>query len=178
MPRLFSDYKKSVINVYQQKKERAELPNELQSPSPAQLRDYCLQLLVTRSDKADFPVIKAVFDPLKRYDHIESAIRKCEIDKLRPLINFLKGETRDTSDNMIKLLAWLMDFKPRPYEVWRDAGVEVPAHIKENSVEKVEKLEKVGPRLTSTPLALLILGVIITISIWWAGLSSTSTQCM
>ncbi|MBE9598680.1 hypothetical protein [Pedobacter sp. MC2016-24] len=42
------------------------------------------------------------------------AVRKCDPDKFRPLCNFLKKDIM-TREKNIELLAWLIDFRPRPY---------------------------------------------------------------
>jgi hypothetical protein len=47
------------------------------------------------------------------------AIEKCDVDRFRPLINYINKRTSDTADMNVELLAWLIDFKPRPFELWK-----------------------------------------------------------
>lgn len=116
----FNNYKKEIINAYQTLKQTGRLASDLENPSPAQLRDYCLELWANRYEKADVPIIKSFFDPGNRYDDLESAIKQSDIDKLRPLINFMTKGIQNRDDKHVKLLAWLIDFQPRPYELWRE----------------------------------------------------------
>lgn len=115
----FNDFKKTLIDAYQTLKQNGNLASELEHPTPAKLRDYCLELLAIRLDKADIPILKAFFDPRNKYDDLESAIRRFEIDKFKPLISFINDGVQTRDDKNIKLLAWMIDFQPRPYEVWK-----------------------------------------------------------
>lgn len=51
-------------------------------------------------------------------DISESAIRRFDPDKFKPLNNFLKKGTNTDLKN-IELLAWLIDFRPRPYSNYK-----------------------------------------------------------
>ncbi|MCF3110243.1 hypothetical protein LL912_15775 [Niabella sp. CC-SYL272] len=64
------------------------------------------------------------------------AIKKCETDKFKPLRNFLKKETESTDDKNIELLAWLIDFKERPYDYSKNYNVDnlepIPVQVEEH----------------------------------------------
>lgn len=113
---LFEDYKKEVLKSYQQKKNAGELSDNLSMPTPKKLRDECLMVLVRRYDRKDEEAIRLFFDPLNQYDDLAKRIERIEVDKFRPLINFVKGEINRTEDKNVKLLAWLIDFEPRPFK--------------------------------------------------------------
>lgn len=132
----FNNYKKEIINAYQTLKQTGRLASDLENPSPAQLRDYCLELWANRYEKADEPIIKSFFDPGNRYNDLEAAIKQSDIDKLRPLINFMTKGIKNRDDRNVKLLAWLIDFRPRPYEVWRE---------QRKSPLEMEIAEPIGP---------------------------------
>lgn len=50
------------------------------------------------------------------------AVKKCDPDKFKPLCNFLQKGVNTREKNM-ELLAWLIDFRPRPFSnYWRLAN--------------------------------------------------------
>ena len=116
----FDAFQGAVLATYHEKRETRGLSTELETPTPARLKQYCLHLLVERQPLADDePVLRMFFGPMREGDHLEDIIRRFDIEKFKPLIRFLKGETSETNEKNIKLLAWLIDFEPRPYERWR-----------------------------------------------------------
>ncbi|KAA8484050.1 hypothetical protein BDE36_3573 [Arcticibacter tournemirensis] len=48
-------------------------------------------------------------------DGYERVIRQFDTERFKPLCNFLKRRTNNTDEINIELLAWLIDFQPRPY---------------------------------------------------------------
>lgn len=127
---MFDDYKKEVLNSYLNKKEKHELSQNLECPTPAKLRRECLTVLERRFLKTDRDIIREFFEIGNDVTDYAQSIRKFkDVDKFKPLINYLKRETRDTEDKNIKLLAWLVDFTPRPFEEWRLANKPVEPEI-------------------------------------------------
>lgn len=116
----FDNFLAAVLATYHELNIARQLSTELENPTPARLKRYCLQLLAERPAMTDEPVLRMFFGPLREGDQLEDAIRRFDIDRFRPLIRFLNGETGDTDEKNIKLLAWLIDFEPRPYERWRE----------------------------------------------------------
>lgn len=113
---LFEDYKQEVLKAYHNKKNSGKLSDNLAMPTPRKVKDECLIVLARRYDKKDDEVIRLFFDPLHHYNDHAKSIERIEIDKFKPLINFVKGEINRTEDKNVKLLAWLIDFEPRPYK--------------------------------------------------------------
>lgn len=139
---LFEDYKNEVLKSYQQKKNAGELSDNLSMPTPKKLRDECLMVLAGRYNRKDDEVIRLFFDPLNKYmDHAKS-VERIDVGKFKPLINFVKGEINRTEDKNVKLLAWLIDFEPRPYKFI------MPANAEEETKGEVTPLQK----LTFTPI--------------------------
>ena len=81
-------------------------------------------------------MIQSFFDPFRSHEDLELAIRRLDIDKLRPLINLMTEGVQSRDDKNIKLLAWLIDFTPRPYEVWKK--------------EQLKTSEDIAPERTAT----------------------------
>lgn len=117
----FKKFQNAVKKSYKEKEQLDKLPDLLNPPSPANLRDYSIQRLSNISIE-DLTFFKSYFNPRNQFDDIENAIREIDIDKLRPLQNFLNGTTATASEINTKLLAILIDFHPRPYnrKDWTD----------------------------------------------------------
>lgn len=134
---MLDDYKKAVISDYHYRKEKGLLSPVLTHPTPAQLRDECLLILNGCSQKKDEKIIKDFFNEGNDSNDYSASIRRFDADKLRPLVKFLKKQIEDTGDRNIELLAWLIDFEPRPYRYGTDYS------IRDNNGEEVK---------SSTPL--------------------------
>lgn len=92
----------------------------LVNPTPAKLRQECIvvfrgMLTEDEPDPIDLMLLRTFFERPGGEDIRLSTIRTFDIDKFKPLCNFLKGRTRNTSDKNLELLAWLIDFSLRPY---------------------------------------------------------------
>ncbi|WP_090974892.1 hypothetical protein [Parapedobacter composti] len=100
---------------------RQSLPGELENPSPANLKIYCLKLVngLSREDKQTFTEF---FNPFNEDVDLATRIEKFDLDKLKPLQHFITGRTTKPKENIAKLAAVLIDFHPRPYSKWRDAA--------------------------------------------------------
>ncbi|MBN9298439.1 MAG: hypothetical protein J0I41_15650 [Filimonas sp.] len=144
-------YKELVFNDYLQKREINVLSLNLTQPTPAKLKDECLRVCNSRYDEKDVKILEYFlkYSHIKDKDDCLKKIKKCEIARFRPLLHFLNGKINKPDIGTIDLLAWLINFKPRPYEVGRDYNEEgvvevkevVDGKVKENSL--LSELEKV-----------------------------------
>jgi len=146
----FKKFRTAVKKSYKEKEQLDKLPDFFSPPSPANLREYCLIRLTEGLSPDDLSVLKSLFNPRNQFDDIENAIREIDIDKLRPLQNFLNGTTATASEINTKLLAILIDFHPRPYnrKDWPDDVIpelsgeyidpEIGPHHEENSSSEEE----------------------------------------
>ncbi|MBC7653948.1 MAG: hypothetical protein H7098_05665 [Oligoflexus sp.] len=113
---MFSEYKKQVLKVYEKQKIDNNLSLNLQRPTPAKIKSECLNVIAERySPKEDEQILQTFFGAQNGAKEYLSSIKKFDIDKFRPLLNFLKGFTNHTEDKNIELLAFLLNFKPRPH---------------------------------------------------------------
>lgn len=113
---MFADYKKSVMALYRSLKDKRQLSSELENPSPGKLKRLCEKMLRNNLEKRDYEALKDFFNPKNEYDSLEKSISGFDSDKLKPLINLMKGEIMDsTNDENYKLLAVLIGYEPRPY---------------------------------------------------------------
>lgn len=113
---MFSDYKAQVVNFYKKKRDERCLPLNLINPTSAKLKNECLLVFQARGIKRDIGILRQFFGHKNDENGYLKAIKTIDTDKFKPLANFLKEQTQDTEDKNIELLAWLLDFNPRPFQ--------------------------------------------------------------
>ncbi len=109
------DYIKLVIAAYNKKRANKELSPLLAKSTPASIRKECLHVYRERYDKKDEQVLRAFFGPPEPGRQFLQIIEGFPTNKFKPLDNRLKGDTGNTDDINLELLAWLIDFQYRPY---------------------------------------------------------------
>lgn len=112
---MFEDYSAQVLAAYRDKKISGTLSPNLNHPTPAGLKTECALVLSERGLEEDETILRLFFGSKENSTAYMLAIRNCEADKFRPLCNFLRENADSTGVKNIELLAWLIDFKPRPY---------------------------------------------------------------
>lgn len=132
----FELFTKEVIEIYTQKKANGDLHSKLEKPSPANLRDYILIILARGLNQDDIQVLYDFFDPTANYVDLERAIKKIELAKLRPLQNFILGQVSTRDENIVKLLAILIKFEPRPYSLWKQQRLSAIAKPEDIPIEE------------------------------------------
>lgn len=127
---MYQDYFNDVINHYRTGERNADLPQRLMRPTPAGIKAECEFAYKSRFQKTDLRTLSAFFEIEQDPDGMLRAIRRCERDRFKPLINFLKGRTSTTDHLNIELLAWLIDFPNRPYkEDYSTVSQQTPSDI-------------------------------------------------
>lgn len=150
---MYADYERLVFEYYQRKKSHNALSSQLIHPTTAKLKNECVRLCKGEIQRKDEKVIR---DFCEEWDNTKTclqSIEKYEVDKFRPLLNFLKGGTVSTDPKNIELLAWLIDFPDRPFVLGKkyvpitetQAGVEAPEPLDASTDEKgnIESTEDV-----------------------------------
>lgn len=113
---MFDDYKEKVILTYEEKKKANAISFNLIHPAPAKLKEECLRVYEERPLKKDENLFRSFFESKGDAINYSGNIKAIDIDKFRPLINFVKRKTNFTETKNVELLAWLIDFEPRPYK--------------------------------------------------------------
>lgn len=131
---MLEDYKKAVISNYHEKKEKGLLSLNLSHPSPAKLREECLNVLRSRFDPKDESFVKEFFNFNIESNDYSHCIKKFDADRFRPLVKFMRSQIEDTADKNVELLAWLIGFEPRPYKF----GVIYPIDSEQKQEESIE----------------------------------------
>lgn len=109
----YQDYLNAIVQFYNEQKTMAGFPQGLLNPTRAKIRDECREACTNRFRNADIPILRHFFKGDSQSE-ILKAINQIDLDKLRPLENFLWNGTGSTRDKNIELLGWLIDFPERP----------------------------------------------------------------
>lgn len=139
---MLDDYKKAVISNYHDKKEKGLLSLNLAHPTPAKLRNESLIALRSRTKKEDDAFIKDFFNFGTKSEDYSRSIERFDADRLRPLVRFLKGRIEDTDPRNVELLAWLIDFEPRPYKFGMDYVMDIKLDEETGITDKDEEREE------------------------------------
>lgn len=117
MATFFTDYKKLVLGAYERKKANNDLPNGLKHPTPANLKEECLMRCAKAINRRDETTVREFCGDPDESKNCAAIIQKCDRDRFKPLVNYLKGKSENTDEKNIELLAWLIDFPGRPWEL-------------------------------------------------------------
>jgi len=153
------DYQAAVLAAYKQKRQQEEggLPINLLRPTVVKIKKACLRKYDSSEEAKD--VFSEFFDKDKISTDFYSIIKNADEGSFRPLLNHLNGITTRTDGKNTELLAWLIDFEPRPSisyynsfstEPEKNDGEKVPptpeeaGGYKENALDEIEDEENTG----------------------------------
>lgn len=142
---MFETYKNRVIAAYQNKLSKSVLSSNLKNPTAAKLKKECL-IVYSRTGpfSNDDRILSDFFGKEDDFGSFEMLIRHFDVDKFKPLNNFIHGRTTDPDDKHVELLAWLIDFRPRPYKFDTFTQSSVPpleTNLPDSLVNQVPKLQ-------------------------------------
>ncbi|MFT3679783.1 MAG: hypothetical protein QM791_05900 [Ferruginibacter sp.] len=117
MPLLFIDYTNLVLKTYEERRDANRLSRLLMHPTTANIRQECLNVYNERIKRGEIEedILRAFFGvpPVNRgFDFV---IERYPADRFRPLRSFIKRRIRNPALVNVELLAWLLDFTPRPF---------------------------------------------------------------
>ena len=136
-------YRADIWQFYQNKKSAGELSLNLKHPTAAKLRNECLLLFRKGLDKADYRMLRSFLGRPDNEEIYESAIRRFDPDKFKPLNNFLKKGT-NTDEKNIELLAWLIDFRPRPFSNYKSVNMLLPESNLDLTTQLIDNYGQIG----------------------------------
>lgn len=117
MPLLFKDYTDLVLKEYEEKRNANLLSRLLMQPTTANIRQDCLNVYndrMNKGQKVEENILTAFFGVPPAVKNFGYVIARYPPDKFRPFQKFIKGEIKNPSLATVELLAWLIDFNPRP----------------------------------------------------------------
>lgn len=119
---MFIDYRSQVLAFYARKKAENVLSHRLVHATPANLKDECLAVCSIRYLRKDERALSTFFGKQDGREGYLLAIKRLDTDKFRPLVNFLRSRVTETDEKNVELLAWLIDFDQRPFELGKQYG--------------------------------------------------------
>ncbi|WP_443945105.1 hypothetical protein ACJVDH_19640 [Pedobacter sp. AW1-32] len=121
---MLKDYQELVLETYKRKRDNGELSNDLKSPTVARLRDETLKVFNKRYNDQDHDILFEFFDIQSLDPNLQRIISQSGEREFRPLLNHVKEITTSTDEKNTELLAFLIDFQPRPsfkyYKILRE----------------------------------------------------------
>lgn len=105
------DYQDLVLATYKKKCEERKLHLNLLKPTTVKLKRECLKKYDASDEAKD--VFSDFFDKDKM-DNISLILSQADPGDFRALLNHINGITTRTDEKNSELLAWLIDFRPRP----------------------------------------------------------------
>jgi hypothetical protein len=110
-----NEYKELVLADFDRKLATNGLRPELVSPSRRSLKAHCINTCTERFDPKDELLLQSFFGVKENQGAYLKAIGNANADMFRALHTFLNERKVNTAFNNICLLAWMIDFEPRPY---------------------------------------------------------------
>ena len=102
------NYTQEVYSDYKIKRENNTLSVRLLAPTASGLQEECICVCKERKLPKNDKLLRSFFGPLENEEDYLQVITNYDVDKFRPLVNFLKGKTSKTNIKNIDLLAWLI----------------------------------------------------------------------
>ena len=153
---MFADYSTLIFRYYEKQKAANKVPMDLIEPKPARLRDLCFMVCSERFDRKDEATLKNFFGNARDREACLKAIEHCEIDRFKPLITYLSDSSVKTHSKNVELLAWLIDFQPRPFDYRMRYVVdepEIPVISASPNETEVLEVEPVVPVINPDPVS-------------------------
>lgn len=158
-------YKREILNKYGLEK-KGELSGYLFEPTPKSIKELCENLVNERHSSDDIKILNNFFKPNKG-EAVLHAIGKIDTTKFKPVISFLKEDTKDPNPITLELISWLVNHNPRPlykYLQSKDIGKEQIIILKKiDTGEEQKKTENKTPsNLNKKQKNIIIKSILIT----------------
>jgi hypothetical protein len=117
------DYIKLIVGLYAQRRQDLSLSSLLANPTPANIKQECLNVYAERTkrgDREEVNTLKAFFGVPPTGKTFRHLIENCNPDKFRPVQSLIKGRIKNPAVTNVELLAWLIDFRHRPWLLEKD----------------------------------------------------------
>jgi hypothetical protein len=112
----FGDYKNAVIQAYEKKSNEGTLPQNLVHHTDANLKKECVEEFLSRYSEKDSETFKNFFGRAASKAEYFKKVNDSKPDLFKPINIFLKKQRKSgTHSRYIEMLAWLINFEPRPF---------------------------------------------------------------
>lgn len=143
-----ADYIKAVKEAIEAAKKSSEYDYILLNPSPAKLRDICMAIYNDKATSSDKKIFEHFFKLSLEVD-ITKQFLSFNVDKLRPVRNFIIGDSGRPSFAVVELLAILADYERRPLRKFLGGEKEVLQNKEEAMEVDSVGSEEVGEGMNS-----------------------------
>jgi hypothetical protein len=159
------EYRVAVLKVYQKKKDNHSISLNLIDSQPHTLKAEC-EAAFEWFEKPDEATLALFLKKSKENKGAYlQAIKNLNANKFKALNNFLHDKVKDPVSKNIEMLAFLIDFKPRPYrEGWKPIGQiedEVIVVVEPEVIEEVltdqETAEEEPVDITMPPTPVIVI---------------------
>ncbi len=140
---MFGDYQRLVIQDFEKKRAANNLSLRLVHPTASGLKKECIDVCLSRFDKKDENTLRVFFGEWADAKTYAKAISRCDTSKFKPLQNLINRRTHNPDKKNIELLAWLINFKQRPWELGKEYEEEDFGGVEEDPVV-AEVAETIG----------------------------------
>jgi len=115
---MFTEYQEDVVREYRRKKATGDLTDNLKSGTTAKLQAECADICASRYLRQDERALARYFKVQTDQQGYRDIIKDKDPDDFKAVYKFLRGQTKNPNEEIVELLAWLIDFQPRPYLRW------------------------------------------------------------
>jgi len=139
------DYAKVVLAAYEKKKNSGELSPNLLNPTPGAIREECLANYGKDDQAKDDEVFRLFFGKSEGKGGYSNILENSPAEKFKQMPKILNGKVPKPGLKYVELVAWLIDFSPRPITSYH-------LSLKNNSTiefEENDKLVKEGEGLVA-----------------------------
>jgi hypothetical protein len=145
------DYQKSVLRDYRRKGANHTLSLRLRNPTRGNIKEECIAICEERFLPKDEQVLRLFFTKKNSREEYVRAIEEYDIEGFRTLQNFLNGKVKNADPKNVELLAWLIDYEPRPYPAYEKKYGILGEEITEEEPEFPEETEDSEEREGRSP---------------------------
>jgi hypothetical protein len=140
--RTIKTYSEEILKKHEEK-------GVLLEPTRTDIKDKCIVRFLEGTHVKDEEFLRLFFK-VNREEDLLKIIESTDPEKFRTVQNFLLRNTGSTSRKNLNLIAWLIDFQPRPYAVYRMQ--EIQKNKDDGNCEEIQpakKEEKVNATVNS-----------------------------
>ncbi len=148
---MFQDYVDRINEKYHEMRTSGQLSPRLAQPTLARLREECMDVYIARFDRKDENTLRVFFRHTGDTNTLARTIERFDLGKFKPLRNFLTGRTNSTDQKNIELLAWLIDFKRRPFELGENYNLDGEDNVSKQTMNDGKTVESGIKKDTDKP---------------------------
>lgn len=120
---MYKHYQEAILKYYVDKRINGDLSLNLQKPSPSKIRDECAFIYKPNLNPQDLSTLMSFFE-IKEGADVQKSIERFDIDRFRPVVKYMKGQTVDPEHKNLELLALLLKFPGRPYDEKKNYNID------------------------------------------------------